>query len=266
MSNEDINKANVTRFLMDYSLCENDWQTIFAPKPEIMFGLPTDLQHTDNTELKQVMQQTIMLQNGMVASQMAKSGVRGNMNYGVSLTDLRKIADSVGINHTLARDLCQLKIREAKILASMIFDIEKMDNGDLQLVADSITNIDLAENFARNTIGKIDNIGFIEQLANGTVWQAVTSIHAIGWASIRKEKFASAYEKWFLDNVADIAGRHINETRQPILTTLDSIAHSSEEKRKSVEQMAEKFKTSASEFEHSIGDQYFWLYTDNYSK
>lgn len=251
---------------MDYSLCQNDGQTIFASKPEIMFGLPTDLQHTDNLELKQVMQQTIMLQNGMVASQMAKSGVRGNMNYGVSLTDLRKIADSVGINHSLARDLGQLKIREAKILASMIFDISQLNDSDLQLIADSITNIDLAENFARNIIGKIDNIGFVGQLAKGTVWQAVASIHAVGWASTRKEKFASAFEKWFLDNVADIAGRQINETRQPILTTLASIAQSSEENRKAVEQVARKLKDSPSNFERSIGDQYFWLYTDNCSK
>ena len=57
-----------------------------------MFGLPTHLQHTDDAELKQILQQTIMLQNGMVASLMAKSGVRGLMNYGVSLPDLRRIA------------------------------------------------------------------------------------------------------------------------------------------------------------------------------
>lgn len=235
-------------------------------KPEFMFGLPTELQHTDNLELKEIMQQTIMLQNGRVASQMAKYGVHGNMNYGVSLTDLRKIADNAGINHSLARQLCNLKIREAKILASMMFNVNKMNDDDLQIVADSITNIDLAENFAQNTIGKIDNIGFVEQLAKGTAWQAVASIHAIGWASIRKEKFAPAYEKWFLDNMADIAGRHLKETLNPILTTLDSVARSSEENRMSVEQIANKYRNDSSEFEHSIGEQYFWLYTDNYSK
>lgn len=235
-------------------------------KPEFMFGLPTELQHTDNLELKGIMQQTIMLQNGRVASQMAKYGVHGNMNYGVSLTDLRKIADNAGINHSLARQLCNLKIREAKILASMMFDVDKMDDDDLQIVADSITNIDLAENFARNTISRIGNIGFIDQLAQGTVWQTVASIHAIGWISVRNEIFASTCEKWFLDNIADIAGRHIAETRQPLLTTLDTVARSNEANSKTAEQLASKLKASASEFEHSIGDQYFWLYTDNYSK
>ena len=73
-----------------------------------MFGLPTHLQHTDDTELKQIMQKAVMLQNCTVASLMAKSGVRGLMNYGVPLPDLRRIAAEAGTNHALARRLCQI--------------------------------------------------------------------------------------------------------------------------------------------------------------
>ena len=99
-----------------------------------MFGLPTHLQNTDDIELKQIMQKAVMLQNGTVASQMAKSGVRGLMNYGVALPDLRRIAAEAGTNHNLARRLCPLNIREARILASMLFDANKLTDDDLLMI------------------------------------------------------------------------------------------------------------------------------------
>ena len=113
------------------------------------------MQHTDDTELKQIMQKAVMLQNGTVASLMAKSGVRGLMNYGVPLPDLRRIAAEAGTNHALARRLCQLNIREARILASMLFDASQLTNDDFALIYNSITNIDMAENFAQNIVRKL---------------------------------------------------------------------------------------------------------------
>ena len=43
------------------------------------------MQHTDDTELKQIMQKAVMLQNGTVASLMAKSGVLALRDYFVPI-------------------------------------------------------------------------------------------------------------------------------------------------------------------------------------
>lgn len=225
-----------------------------------MFGLPTHLQNTADTELKQIMQRVVMLQNGTVASQMAKSGVRGLMNYGVAITDLRRIASEAGTNHALARRLCQLNIREARILASMLFDAAQLTADDFQLIANSITNIDMAENFAQNIIGKITDCEFYSRLASGDKWQILAAIHGVGWA-VRDggEKIG----EWFTAHLEAFTEAAYPETLQPLLTTMESVAKTSEANRAAIAAAAEKLAASASEFSQTLGRQYQWLATDN---
>jgi len=193
-----------------------------------MFGLPTDIQQCDDTELKQILQETIMLQNGTVASLMAKSGVRGNMNYGVSVPDLQRIANKYGTNHKLAQRLCALRIREAKILASLLFDADCLTESDLSLIYDSVTNIDLAENLARNIICKITYIEFYNKLIINDKWRIVAAIHATGWAVVRKYQHADELVDWFIKNIGIIVNQNYTETIKPLLSTLQSIADLSE--------------------------------------
>ena len=226
-----------------------------------MFGLPTHLQNTADTELKQIMQRVVILQNGTVASQMAKSGVRGLMNYGVAVTDLRHIALETGTNHELARRLCQLNIREARILASMLFDAAQLTTDDLQLIANSITNIDMAENFAKNTICKIGDCDFYSYLASGDKWQLLAAIHGIGWAVMRGEK--TELDAWFIANLEMFAKAAYPETMQPLLTTMESVARMSEANRVAIAAAAEKLAASASGFSHSLGVHYQELTSDS---
>lgn len=226
-----------------------------------MFGLPTHLQTTADTELKQIMQRVVMLQNGTVASQMAKSGVRGLMNYGVSITDLRRIASETGTNHDLARRLCQLNIREARILASMLFDSAQLTADDFQLIANSITNIDMAENFAQNIIGKITDCDFYSRLASGDKWQILAAIHGVGWATLRGG--AENICEWFIAHIEAFAELAHAETMQPLLTTMQSVAKTSEANRAAIAEAAEKLATSESAFGQTLGKHYLWLASDS---
>jgi hypothetical protein len=224
-----------------------------------MFGLPTHLQHTDDAELKQILQQTIMLQNGAVAAQMAKSGVRGLMNYGVSLPDLRRIAAEWGTNHELARRLCPLNIREARILASMLFDANKLTDSDLTLISQSITNIDMAENFAQNIVNKIADRDFFSQLANGDKWHLLTAINAVGWAVAQHRQHSDILSDWFADNIESIVNQNIAETARPIVSTMTAIADISEPKKLTIENIAQKLISSQSVFAQNIGNQIIQL-------
>lgn len=221
-----------------------------------MFGLPTHLQHTDDAELKQILQQTIMLQNGMVASQMARSGVRGLMNYGVALPDLRRIAAEWGTNHELARRLCTLSIREARILASMLFDASKLTDSDLALISDSITNLDMAESFAQNIVSKIADCNFFSQLANGDKWHLLTAIHAVGWAASRKAGNAAGLEKWFVANLNGIVSLGLAETAQPLLSTMRTIAEQSPANADELKTAAQNLADSESDLAKRIGRQF----------
>lgn len=220
-----------------------------------MFGLPTHLQHTDDTELKQIMQKAVMLQNGTVASLMAKSGVRGLMNYGVPLPDLRRIAAEAGTNHALARRLCQLNIREARILASMLFDASQLTNDDFALIYNSITNIDMAENFAQNIVSKIAGTTFFDTLCSGDRWQAVATIHAVGWAVSRQSANAAEPTEWFTANIGNIARRGLTETAQPLLATIRTIAEKSPDSTGKLKRAAENLADAETDFAKSIGRQ-----------
>ena len=57
---------------------------------------------------------------------MARFGIKIENSYGVSIPELRKIARDVGQNHRLAKDLWLFGIHEARILACMIDDPEKI--------------------------------------------------------------------------------------------------------------------------------------------
>ena len=229
---------------------------IFARKQKTMFGLPTHLQNTDDAELKQIMQQVVMLQNGVVASQMAKSGVRGLMNYGVALPQLRRIAAEAGTNHNLARRLCQLNIREARILASLLFDANALTDSDLTLITDSITNLDMAESFAQNIVRKIADTDFFDRLANGTKWQVVAAIHAVGWAAVRKTANAAALEEWITSNLTNIARLGFAETAQPMLATMRTLAEQSPEHLNAMKAAAQNLTNTESDFAKNIGRQF----------
>lgn len=229
-----------------------------------MFGLPTHLQHTDDAELKQILQQTIMLQNGAVAAQMAKSGVRGLMNYGVSLVDLRNIARQYGVNHSLAQRLCPLQIREAKILASLLFDPNALNDNDLALIANSITNIDMAENFAQNIVSKIADCNFFSQLVNGDKWHLLTAIHAVGWAVAQHRQHSDILSDWFMDNIESIVNHDIAEAVRPIVSTMTAIADMSEQKKLTVETAAQKLLSTQSAFAQNIGNQLVQLRQDEF--
>ncbi len=225
-----------------------------------MFGLPTHLQNTTDAELRQIMEQTIMLQNGTVASQMARSGVRGQMNYGVAITDLRRIAIQWGTNHELARRLCRLNIREARILASMLFDASALTDDDLELIFSSIINQDMAESFAQNIIGKSADVDFYNRLASGDRWHLLAAIHGVGWAALRG--CGGQLATWFIAHIEQFADKAFPETMQPLLATMEGLARTSVANRLAVATVAKKMQASPLAFSQTLAKQYVWLASD----
>lgn len=70
----------------------------------------------------QAMRYIMQHQNGDVAHQMTAAGILYNMNYGVSITQLRDFAKTTGLNSSFAEQLWAENLRETKLLALMIWD------------------------------------------------------------------------------------------------------------------------------------------------
>jgi len=75
-------------------------------------------------EYKDIIKKLKSLSNPKAIIGMARYGITPENTYGVSIPNLRKIAKEIGISHKLAQQLWVSNIRETKILASMIEELE----------------------------------------------------------------------------------------------------------------------------------------------
>lgn len=64
--------------------------------------------------------------NGAVAESMQRAGVRGLLNYGVSLPTIRAIAEESGVDHSFARFLFRQQVRELRLAAATIANPQEL--------------------------------------------------------------------------------------------------------------------------------------------
>ena len=77
-------------------------------------------------KLKQIKQGFRLLMNGVASQSMSEKGLQYQINWGIQLTELQKIAGEYGKDYDLAVELWKENIRECKILATMMMPPEKM--------------------------------------------------------------------------------------------------------------------------------------------
>lgn len=94
--------------------------------------------------------------NGPVSVSLADFGIGYTVNYGVAVTELKKIAEGYKGNHELALVLFQEDIRECKIIASLIADPDKVTGEMVDTWAQSFTNIEIVEQVCTNLLWKTD--------------------------------------------------------------------------------------------------------------
>jgi len=92
--------------------------------------------------------------NGIVSESMEAKGIRYGLNYGVSIPDLKQMAVTLPHDAILAQRLWDENIREAKLLATLLYPTEMMNEVKATTWLNDIHNIELAEQTARNLFSK----------------------------------------------------------------------------------------------------------------
>jgi len=95
-------------------------------------------------------------QNGAVVDSMLESGIIYKVNYGVTIPELKQIAQPYKGNHDLALRLFEEDIRECKIIASMIDDPAKVTGAQIDTWSDEFTNLEIVEQVCSNLFWKSD--------------------------------------------------------------------------------------------------------------
>lgn len=86
---------------------------------------------------------------------MQRFGLGGNKRLGIKIPDLKEIAAKTGKNHNLALKFWDTRIPEAKILASMIEDPDKITLGQAERWGKDIENWDVCDQLCINLFRKV---------------------------------------------------------------------------------------------------------------
>ncbi len=103
---------------------------------------------------------------------MARFGINPKNTYGISIPDLRRIAKELGRDHVLALQLWRSGIHEARILASMIDDPQKVTPSQMERWGKDFDSWDVCDQCCSNLFHKT----------------ALARKKAVEWSS-RKEEF-----------------------------------------------------------------------------
>jgi 3-methyladenine DNA glycosylase AlkD len=85
---------------------------------------------------------------------MAKYGMAVEQRLGVSVPDMRKLAKEIGRDHKLALDLWKTGIAEARILAAMVGDTDKLTEEEMEDWVKGINSWDVCDQVCMNLFEK----------------------------------------------------------------------------------------------------------------
>lgn len=105
---------------------------------------------------KDILQQLESLSSPKARAGMARFGINPNNTYGVSIPALRKIARETGKDHALALALWQSGIHEARILAGMVDEPEKVTGEQMDAWAADFDSWDVCDQVCSNLFDKTD--------------------------------------------------------------------------------------------------------------
>lgn len=112
------------------------------------------MQQTSN--IKTILKEIRARENGPAVDAMIRMGMKYNKNFGVAISDLKVIANKYKPNHELAKTLRNKNIRETRILAEMIEDVDIISDKDINGIINNIDTIELAEQTIINLLEKVD--------------------------------------------------------------------------------------------------------------
>ncbi|HOP04424.1 MAG TPA: DNA alkylation repair protein [Tenuifilaceae bacterium] len=111
-----------------------------------------------NTQVKylEILEQIKSHKNGDVSISMAQMGIIYGVNYGVSVPELKAIAEAFKYDHELALLLFEQDIRECKILATLVDDPKEVTGEQMDLWSQSFVNHEIVEQVSGNLFWKTE--------------------------------------------------------------------------------------------------------------
>lgn len=101
-------------------------------------------------QYNEILKKIRLRKNGVVADKMKQLGLVYPVNWGVSIVDLRGIANDYEKNHLLALKLWNKQWRESKIMATLLDEPKRVTEEQMDFWTKSFDNSEIAEQAAAN--------------------------------------------------------------------------------------------------------------------
>jgi len=158
----------------------------------------------DNKETEEKLQKILKViklrQSGEVSEVMGQQGIDYKMNWGVSLLDLREIAQGFEKDHLLALKLWNKQWRESMILATLIDEPSDVSEEQMDFWTKSFGNTEIAEQASTNlwVKSKFAFIKALEWCRGKKHIVRFTGVHLIGRLAIaNKQAIDEMFEPFF---------------------------------------------------------------------
>lgn len=196
--------------------------------------------------------------NGIAATSMREKGVHYRMNFGVDLMRIREIALRYVPDVMLAETLWKEDVRELKILATLLYPVDRFTSDAADRWVVSITNQEIREQACRNLF---QQISFAGELVNLWIVNDIEEIRATGYwlfarlCITRAPSLVMVESEHILERaVLDLKSESML-LRQAALNVLKYHGRLSERNREDVLQKVACFNDSTDPYEQEILDQ-----------
>ncbi len=196
--------------------------------------------------------------NGIAATSMREKGVHYRMNFGVDLMRIREIALRYVPDVMLAETLWKEDVRELKILATLLYPVDRFTSDAADRWVVSITNQEIREQACRNLF---QQISFAGELVNLWIVNEIEEIRATGYwlfarlCITRAPSLEMVESELILERAVSDLKSESMLLRQAALNVLKYHGRLSERNREDVLQKVACFNYSTDPYEQEILDQ-----------
>jgi len=158
----------------------------------------------DNQETEKRFQHLLKViksrKNGEVADAMTQKGIVYKLNWGVSLIDLREIANNIEKDHVLALKLWNKQWRETLILATLVDQPAELTEEQMDFWTKTFENTEIAEQASANlwVKSKFAYVKALEWCRGKKYLVHYTGIHVVGRLAItNKQSIDEMFDPFF---------------------------------------------------------------------
>lgn len=108
----------------------------------------------EKIQINGILKKLNALPNPKAVEGMTRFGINPENTYGISIPNLRKMAKEIGKHHSIAQQLWDSGIHEARILASMIDDLNQVTENQMDAWIKDFDSWDVCDQCCMNLFSK----------------------------------------------------------------------------------------------------------------